>query len=348
MANKKISAAHWNAANPSLYHLPWTSDKQNRFFSLTPQGGGKEYTFTVKFLGRPDNVSFKAGHRLDASKEMCLCVSFPEEQGDNDRVFRLVHPNRFVLLQAFEGYEPIDEKIIKKEQKAPGNTTNNSWYKKVWNMYCKAKEPEEYKQPVPPSYVLRAVPEPEQSKSDEGRALSNSEDSGDDAGSEKSETESKKKSKKSKQSPVPKEVGDDLMTLFFGGIDDLPEDATLATCTKVVRRRLKNEFIDDKVTQKQDEKQKKHEQERQEARDRGDHVDEDGEFASDCTECSFDADTDFDDKVEEEGKKLYAEYQAFQSSQPAKKPSRSHSSGSTSSGSGKYELCCSFVFVFVL
>ena len=142
-------------------------------------------------------------------------------------------------------------------------------------------------------------------------------------------------------------MNDDMIQLFFGGADGMPEDADLALCTKVVRRRLKNEFIDDKEAQKQDEKQKKHERKRQEARDKGEQVDEDDEFASECSECSFDADSDFDDKVEEEGKKLYAQYMAFNQPTPTK-PSRSQSSGSVSSGSGKYELCCSFVFVFVL
>ena len=48
MVKSLITAAHWNTANANLYQQPWTTDTQNRFFSLQAWGPISGQTFLYR------------------------------------------------------------------------------------------------------------------------------------------------------------------------------------------------------------------------------------------------------------------------------------------------------------
>ncbi len=142
----------------NIYHQPWTTDKQNRFFSLEAWGPVEtDPKFTAKFLGRPANIAFKSKHKATGKEEPCLCFLFPSFDITQQPVCRLVQPSNFVTVNAFDGYEPIEESVIKK-YKSKKDLSVGTWYKKVWSIYCTAVEPHEYKQPIPTGTVKIATP----------------------------------------------------------------------------------------------------------------------------------------------------------------------------------------------
>ena len=157
MVKNTITAAHWNTASLNFYHQPWTTDKQNRFFSLQAWGPGTDKpAFTAKFIGRPVNVAFKSKHKASGKEEPCLCILFAESVANPNGVARLVQASNFVIVDAFPGYDPIDHSLIKK-YKLKKDLMNGAWYKKVWNTYCTAEAPAEYKQPEQEGPVTEAL-----------------------------------------------------------------------------------------------------------------------------------------------------------------------------------------------
>ena len=158
MVKNLVTAAHWNTANLNIYHLPWTTDKQNRFFSLEAWGPvDSNPQFTAKYLGRPVNIAFKSKHRATGKEEPCLCILFPVDFNNTAGIARLVQPSNFVIVNAFDGYDPIDDALVKK-YKAKKDMAGGTWYKKIWSEYCTAVLPSEYKQPPPPGPVKIVTP----------------------------------------------------------------------------------------------------------------------------------------------------------------------------------------------
>lgn len=158
MVKSLINAAHWNTANANIYHQPWTTDKQNRFFSLEAWGPiSDKPSFTAKFLGRPVNVAFKAKHKVMGKEEPCLCILFAPSATHPNGVARLVQATNFMIIDAFPGYDPIDHELVKK-YKTRKDLAAGTWYKKIWNTYCSAEESGEYKQPEPPGPVCATPP----------------------------------------------------------------------------------------------------------------------------------------------------------------------------------------------
>lgn len=347
MVNPTISAANWNSANPSLYHMPWTSDKQNRFFSLNPMGGGKEITFSIKYLGRPTNVAFKSKFKFSGRTEPALCVCFPSTVPHLEQpTYRLVHPDNFVRLNPFTGYDPIEEKVIR-QAKSIKASRSGAWYKKVWGFHCKAVLPEEYKEPPMPPTVSRAPPsQPPTAKTNQSKesAMSDDEDEGDDSDDDDEGDEKEKNTIETSEGGITviKEPHPIL------GRKEPRDTHTLEQCIKMMRRKMKIERYDNKINEKQEKKQLKHNAYRQLLKESGEVVDDDDAMASSCSDTSEDElESDFEYKAEREGKKMFEQFQEFHAT-PSKKAERSSSSGSVSGSGGKYELCCASLFLFVL
>ena len=139
-----MTAASWTTANASLYNAPWTSDTQNRCFSLQPLSGGADTSFTIRFLGYPVSVGFKAKCTVNGKTEPAVCLMFPSESSDADAMYcRLFQPCNFVLLNAFEGYKPFSATEIS-QAKAVKNMGSGNWYKKLWSVYSKVEQDKSY------------------------------------------------------------------------------------------------------------------------------------------------------------------------------------------------------------
>ena len=343
MKHIKVDAAAWNSANPNLYQSPWTSDQQNRFFSLTPAGGGKEVTFTARYLGRPGNVAFKNKHNLGGRKEPCLCLGFP---GEKEEVFRLVHPDNFVLLQPFNGYEPIEEKVIKQAKKM-ANLKSGAWYKKVWGFFCKAVEPPEYKQPLIPAQVARAIPTALMAVLKGGEQFSDSSKEDEEEGEKKSGDESSDVDDKHPRYIV--SGGGSVPT--FPELDKQaprPSELSLAVtsleqCKILVKKRLVKLAIERKTQEKQQIKQDELDAENRKKKDDGEVVESDDEDASLCSEASdVTVPSDFDEQVEVKAKEMLKQFKELKGNNanttPPKGLNRSSSTSSVSSNEGMFEL----------
>ena len=343
MKHIKVDAAAWNSANPNLYQMPWTSDQQNRFFSLTPAGGGKEVTFTARYLGRPGNVAFKNKHNLSGKKDPCLCLGFP---GDKEEVFRLVHPDNFVLLQPFNGYEPIEEKVIKQAKKM-ANLKSGAWYKKVWSFYCKAVEPLEYKQPLIPAQVARAIPTALMAVLKGGEQFSDSSKEDEEEGEKKSGDESSDVDDKHPRYIV--SGGGSVPT--FPDLDKQaprPNELSLAVtsldqCKVLVKKRLVKLAIERKTQEKQQIKQDELDAENRKKKENGEVVESDDEDASLCSEATdVTVASDFDEQVDVKAKEMLKQFKELKGNNvnttPPKGLNRSTSTSSVSSNEGMFEL----------
>ena len=343
MKHIKVDAAAWNSANPNLYQSPWTSDQQNRFFSLTPAGGGKEVTFTARYLGRPGNVAFKNKHNLGGRKEPCLCLGFP---GEKEEVFRLVHPDNFVLLQPFNGYEPIEEKVIKQAKKM-ANLKSGAWYKKVWGFFCKAVEPPEYKQPLIPAQVARAIPTALMAVLKGGEQFSDSSKEDEEEAEKKSGDDSSDVDDKHPRYIV--SGGGSVPT--FPELDKQaprPSELSLAVtsleqCKTLVKKRLVKLAIERKTQEKQQIKQDELDAENRKKKEDGEVVESDDEDASLCSEASdVTVPSDFDEQVEVKAKEMLKQFKELKGNNanttPPKGLNRSSSTSSVSSNEGMFEL----------
>ena len=90
-------------------------------------------------------------------EEPCLCILFAPSVSHPTGVARLFQAANFIIIDAFTGYDPIDQAVIKKF-KAKKELASGTWYKKVWNLYCSVEEPLEYKQPEPQGPVSATPP----------------------------------------------------------------------------------------------------------------------------------------------------------------------------------------------
>jgi hypothetical protein len=139
----QITATAWSTANASLYSSPWTSDTQNRLFSLQATAAGGDTTFTTRYLGFPLNVSFKGKNNVNGTQDPCLCIMFPSDTDADSVQCRLFQPCNFVHLNAFEGYKPFPVDELQ-QAKAVKGMASGGWFKKVWSVYSKV-EHNEYK-----------------------------------------------------------------------------------------------------------------------------------------------------------------------------------------------------------
>ena len=350
MVPPQINTQGWNTANLSLYHSPWTTDRQNRFFSLQCWGPDKGSLFSVKYLGRPINVAFKGKFKATGTVEPALCIMFPSSNSNPDETTcRLVQPLNFVVLNSFDGYDPIEQKVVKKA-KAVLVQQSGGWYKKVWKVYSKAVEPHEYKQPEPPSSVKAADPKKAEDKQKDKPPKDKGSGAGafsDDSGSGGDEGDDERGGGKGEDEDT-QEAGSDVDVggpspsppaerLFFGG--KVPKHlSSVKNCEDFQRSRLLILKKEERQANKQAYKQA---QEKVLRRNMGENFASDDSVSDADSASEFEPDSDFEQTVISAAKEMLAKY-----TEPLRSPGRSTSTGSTSSGGGKFELCCS-LFVFV-
>ena len=329
MVNPTISPASWSTANPSLYNSPWTSDTQNRLFSLQPLGAGTETSFTSRFLGYPVNVAFKAKHNVGGKQEPCLCVMFPSETEDSDNLTcRLLQPCNFVVLNAFSGYRPIATTVVN-QAKAEKANKNGAWYKKVWAMYSK-EEPTEYKHPDNTPAVSAAPRKPPTTQQPQQktlqqttavRAMSDDEGlkSGDDADGEKDEDQESDKEVDigGKPTIMPRPTTGVKVPRF------VPDFSSFEGCEKFARF---------KMTKERDENLKEHKKERkvrdaiEAARQEDPDVHSSDVDVSSASDEEYGYNSGFENMVSEEAQAIW--------NREKKQVNRSSSTGSISSGGG--------------
>ena len=344
MVKHAITAAAWATANTSLYHQPWTTDKQNRFFSLQAWGPISDNPkFSAKFLGRPLNVGFKSTHKAMGKAEPCLALLFPPDLANVSGCCRLVQPCNFVVVEAFDGYDPIDQKLVQAAKVKKG-CANGSWYKHVWNEYCDVEAPSGYVQKDATGPVQKAVEEKKlfgDSKESTQTDMTSffkkapetfSEDDDDkDKGDEKSvDVVGGSNSSKAVPHPSPERP-------TIGG--KTPQHLnTLQNCIEWKTSELVRERKEKKLHLKQKKSDKKHRKRLHEVHG-SDYDSDDLPDVSSCSESEYDS--DFLEECQKKGHKLWQESKKIYGFQDA--PARSNSTGSVSSASGIYELC--FVLV---
>ena len=338
MVKNLVTAAHWNTSNVNIYHQSWTTDKQNRFFSLEAWGPiDSNPQFTAKFLGRPVNIAFKSKHRATGKEEPCLCFLFAPDLTHPTGVARLVQPCNFVTVNTFDGYDPIEESVIKKF-KSKKDLAIGTWYKKVWSMYCAAVVPDEYKQPAPPGPVKVVEAKKKsneknnstQKKLDDvfSKVSKNSTFSGDedgDAGGAGDEENSE-----TTESNV------DVVARATVGGKSPRHLATLQAAEKYFRERMVRDGQKDKNLRKES---KVNAANKRQAKIQDPNFDSDNDSLPDVSSASeFTEDTEFEDEVVAYAFRRYHEWHGTYDKKD-KATKKQQSEGSVSGSSGTYELC---------
>lgn len=340
MVKNLVTAAHWNTANMNLYHMPWTTDKQNRFFSLEAWGpADSNPQFTAKFLGRPLNIAFKSKHKGTGKDEPCLCFLFAPSLDNPTGVSRVVQPCNFVIVNAFDGYDPIEDSLVKK-YKSKKDLAVGTWYKKVWSEYCTAEVPDEYKQPATTGLVRVAEPKKKGSEksSSTTKALDSTfakvnknstfsgddddeGDEGDDGDAENSETETA-------------DSNVDVVARATVGGKSPRHLSSLEAAERYYRERMVREGQTDKNNKKEN---KVNAANKKTAKQNNPDWDSDDDSLPDVSDASaFTEDSDFEDRVVKYAHKRYHEWHG---TTPKKAGKKQQSEGYVSASSGIYELC---------
>ena len=140
----KILAADWNSANLGHYRNAWSSDCYNRVFSLTPMMTPPCTSFQPRLLGQAVVHAFRGAFNHDGVKAPAVCLKFQSTNSDpEDQACVILQPINFVVLKAFAGYMPMDEKIVNKEKSYSRNKVGQ-WYGALFkgNVVSVASAPE--------------------------------------------------------------------------------------------------------------------------------------------------------------------------------------------------------------
>ena len=342
MVKALVTAAHWTTANVNIYHQPWTTDKQNRFFSLESWGPiGESARFTAKFLGRPLNIGFKSKHKATGREEPCLLFLFgPSEQHKNG-VARLVQPSNFVVIAGFDGYDPIDVNLVQK-YKAKKDLAVGTWYKKIWSLYCTAVEPLEYKQPDPekagPLDLVKATPKKVQEKDDLKQQVI----------TQKLFDKGEKKNKKTFSDSSNSSDGDaenseeettdvvDVIARESVGGKSPRHLATFESSKEYYRARILREKQQEKNTKKEEEANANF---IRAAKEKDPDFNEDDDSLPDVSDASdLVVDTELEDEISTYAFKKYHKWKKDKEKFLSQTPKRSQSAGSVPGSAGKYEI----------
>ena len=338
MVKNLVTAAHWNTANLNLYHQPWTTDKQNRFFSLEAWGpADSNPQFTAKFLGRPLNIAFKSKFKATGKDEPCLCFLFAPDLANPSGISRLVQPCNFVIVNAFDGYDPIEDSVVKKF-KSKKDLAVGTWYKKVWSEYCTAVVPEEYKQPASTGPVKVVEPKKKGSEKNSGTTKSldsvfakvnkNSTFSGEDDGDEGDDGDAENSEAETAESNV------EVVARATVGGKSPRHLSSLEAAERYYRDRMVREGQTDKNLKKEN---KANAANKKAAKIQNPDFDSDNDSLPDVSEASaFTEESDFEDRVVAYAYKRYHEWHG---TNPKKTGKKQQSEGSVSVSSGTYELC---------
>ena len=124
----KILAADWNSANLGHFRNAWSSDSYNRVFSLTPMMTPPCTSFQPRLLGQAVVHAFRGAYNHDGVKAPAVCLKFQSTNSNpEDQTCYILQPINFVVLKAFQGYMPMDEKIVNKEKSYSRNKVGQ-WY----------------------------------------------------------------------------------------------------------------------------------------------------------------------------------------------------------------------------
>ena len=349
MVKNLVNASHWNTANINIYHQPWTTDKQNRFFSLEAWGPiNSNPQFTAKFLGRPVNIAFKSKHRATGKEEPCLCFLFEADLAHPHGVARLVQPCNFVIVSPFDGYDPIDQAEVTK-YKNKKDLAGGAWYKKIWGLYCSAVEPLEYKQPAPsgpvkvvePKKTVQEKKDPTQKNLDSlfskkpNTSSSSSFSSGDEEGGVGTTVDVDKKDSESNVDAVARASMGGKSPRHFASLED---------AESYYRARLAKERQTDKNLTKE---HKMNAINKKDLKEKFPDFNSDVDSMPEVSSASeFTEDSDFDEEVSELAARKFKEWQKTTTLIKAK-ATKTPPHATVSTSSGKYELCLLLLTLFV-